>query len=170
MLAAPPPPVPLLAPPEGYVFGRKLPAGVVTRAREVLQDRSFQYGDSSTQIYNGVTYIHRIEPHYDDHVDGILRWHRGVTVYQPAPTVITVADKEDPEGSGPPNIDPPIAQANPPAQTTASASGSDNTPMLLLLAGAAAVAALFIFSKPAPEKTSANPRRPLRRPLRRTRF
>lgn len=154
MLAAPPPPVPLLPPPAGYVFGRNLPAAVVTRAREVLNDRQFKYGDASNQNVNGVNYIHRIEPHYDDHVDGILRWHRGVTVYQQAGSVVPVADTKE---EGPPNIDPPIVVAT----KTASVS-SDNTPFVFLLVAAAAVG-LFIFSKPAPEKTFANPRRPLRR-------
>lgn len=85
-MATPPPPAPLLPPPSGYTFGSNLPSAVVARAREVLNDSSFGYGDTSVQRVNGIDYIHRIEPHYDDHVGGVLKWHRGVTVYQPTGT------------------------------------------------------------------------------------
>jgi len=82
-MSRPDPPAPLLPPPAGYTFGKSLPSAVVAHAREVLNDSSFQYGDTDTQTVNGVDYIHRVEPHYDDHAGGGLRWHRGVTVYQP---------------------------------------------------------------------------------------
>ena len=82
-MSYPPPPAPLLGPPSGYTSGKSLPSAVVQHAVAVLNDSSFQYGDTDVQSYNGVDYIHRVEPHYDDHVGGVLKWHRGVSVFQP---------------------------------------------------------------------------------------
>lgn len=78
-----------MPPPSGYVGGTNLPSSVVAHAREVLNNSSFKYGDTDQQTVNSIVYIHRVEPHYDDHVGGYLHWHRGVTVYQPKGTSTT---------------------------------------------------------------------------------
>jgi hypothetical protein len=68
--------------PSGYKVSIDVPELVVENANRVLNNHSFGYGDSDTQVYKENIYLLRVEPHCDDHIDGILHWRRGVTVYQ----------------------------------------------------------------------------------------
>lgn len=86
MADTPPPPVPLPGTPPGYEPGTNLSSATVAYAHQVLNNSAYQYGDRVHQTFDGIDYIFQVEPHYDDHAGGGLRWHRGVTVFQPAGT------------------------------------------------------------------------------------
>lgn len=78
----PPPPVYLADLPAGWARSQTASAEVTQRAIQVLNTTSYRYGDGEVVELGGKTLAFRIEPHYDDHVDGILRWHRGVSVWE----------------------------------------------------------------------------------------
>lgn len=54
------------------------------------------YGQGLVETIEGVTYAFRVEPHYDDHVGGILQWHPGISVWT----------KIDPSAASPPGLMP----------------------------------------------------------------
>lgn len=79
MTNLPPPPVTLAELPAGW-SRQSVPPAAVRRANEVLK-MPLEYGDGIVETIDGVTYAFRREPHYDDHVDGVLRWHPGISVW-----------------------------------------------------------------------------------------
>ena len=76
---SPPPPIVLPNLPPGWSRGN-VPSPVVKRAREVLS-MQLSYGQGVVDTIDGVTYAFRNEPHYDDHVGGVLQWHPGISVW-----------------------------------------------------------------------------------------
>lgn len=65
-------------PPSGYKYARTVPSEVVREAKAFV---STPLGSARVLSIGGVKYILRNEWHYDDHVDGVLRWHKGISVF-----------------------------------------------------------------------------------------
>lgn len=78
-MSMPPPPANLPQLPRGWVRAN-VPSPVVKRAHEVMR-MPFEYGQGIVETINGTMYAFRREPHYDDHVGGILMWHPGISVW-----------------------------------------------------------------------------------------
>lgn len=75
-----PPPPKVIPVPQGweYAFG-KLPKGITVWAINTL-GRRLPLGDLQVKQFNGNDYGAFTEYHYDDHVDGVLKWHPGVSI------------------------------------------------------------------------------------------
>jgi hypothetical protein len=79
--------------PEGYSVCGDVPTPVVEQANRTLNNHSLGYGDFEVFSYKDAQYLLRVEPHCDDHIDGILHWRRGVTAYyQNIPPVVQLQE------------------------------------------------------------------------------
>lgn len=78
----PPPPTHLGSLP-GWRLATDVTPAVTAFASSVLRS-GLAYGETLVRTIDGRQYLARVEPHYDDHAGGGVRWHRGVTVYEKA--------------------------------------------------------------------------------------
>jgi hypothetical protein len=62
--------------PSGYTYAKTVTPGMTAFATSMLVK---DYGQESRYSENGVSYLARVEPHYDV----AKGWHKGVTVYEP---------------------------------------------------------------------------------------
>lgn len=76
----PPPPSPIPPPPAGYRYARSVGPAVTARARAML---GAPLGTVEAVEDGGRTYVLRMEWHFDDHAGGGLRWHPGVSAFEP---------------------------------------------------------------------------------------
>ena len=134
-----PRPAPSYGKPDGYSFGVRLPTAVVEHANEVLNNSAFGWGDTDTQDYGGIRYLHRIEVHCDDHSGGGVHYHRGVTVYQPTDT-LPPAPAPSPSGPSKPDKPSPVVEVPP-------APAPDGVATHTWLVGALSVAAGFLAAR-----------------------
>lgn len=81
-----PPPVPFQPLGSGWSLVRDVTPAISGRARDVLFRGYKDYGEGEVALVGGRLLAFRREPHFDDHVDGVCRWHPGITVYESANT------------------------------------------------------------------------------------
>lgn len=68
--------------PQGYVSAdNKLTPEIVSYANRILHTQNLGYTEEKT--INNTKFFFRCEPHYDNHVGGEYKWHKGVSVYTP---------------------------------------------------------------------------------------
>lgn len=97
-MPTPPPPVLLPELPKGW---RRATSGSITPAIQktavaVLKTAGIEYGGGHVLEIAGRVLAFRREPHYDDHIGGVLKWHPGISVWErhdpAAPLPVGMAD------------------------------------------------------------------------------
>lgn len=79
----PPAPAAINPPPSGYKRTVTVSQKPAAHAAVVLSSHLREYGYEERRAFDGVCYVFRVEPHYDAHVGGVLKWHPGVSVFTP---------------------------------------------------------------------------------------
>lgn len=91
--------------PNGWIGAASSPTWAIDRfdveqiAIRVQADTSLEIGEGLYEIVNNTRYLFRVEVHFDNHSDGKLHWHRGITVHYkadptaPDPFLQPVTDK-----------------------------------------------------------------------------
>lgn len=71
---------PILPPTEGYKRATRVPEGGARAALAHLQE---PWHTETSVLLEGKWYQARVESHCDDHVGNVLKWHKGVSLFEP---------------------------------------------------------------------------------------